>query len=129
MSRTTDISITRKADADLSARQYRFVTATASNGCALAGANARALGVLQNKPKSGEAAAIQTEGQTKVVAGGAFAVGDYVKSDANGKAVQVTGEAAGTIVELLGIALEAAAADGDIVEIQLIHGTLNRAAT
>lgn len=127
MSRTTDIAITRKADADLSANRYRFVTATASNGAALAGANARALGTLQNKPKSGEAASILTEGQTKVVAGGAFSVGDYVKSDANGKAVQVTGEAAGTIVELLGIALEAAAALDDIVEIQLVHGTLNRA--
>lgn len=127
MSRTTDISITRKADADLSASRYLFVVPTASNGCALAGANSRALGVLQNKPKSGEAATVLTEGQTKVVAGGAFAIGDYVKSDAAGKAVQVAAEAAGTIVELLGIALEAAGAAGDTVEIQLVHGTLNRA--
>lgn len=129
MSRTTDTGITRKADADLSANQYRFVTATASNGCALAGANARALGVLQNKPTSGKAATVITDGPTKVVAGGAFDPGDYVKSDANGKAVEVTGEAAGVIVELLGIALEAAGADGDIVEIFAMHGTLNRAAT
>lgn len=129
MSRTTDIAITRKADADLSANQYRFVTPTAANGCALAGANARALGVLQNKPTLGLAAEILTEGQTRVVAGGVFAIGDYVKTDANGRAVQVAGEAAGVIVELVGIALEAAAALGDIVEIQLMHGTLNRAVT
>lgn len=132
MSRTTDIAITRKADADLSAKQYFGVKLTAANGCDLAGASDAAggeavVGVLQNKPTSGKAAEVLTRGMTKVVAGGAFAVGDPLKTTAAGKFVKATGEAAGTLVHVVATAFEAAAADGDIVEAQLTHYVINRA--
>lgn len=135
MSRTTDIGITRKADADLSAKQYFAVKLTGTNGCDLAGASDAAggeaiVGVLQNKPTSGKAAEILLEGSvTKVAAGAAFAVGDPLKTDANGRFIKAAGEAAGTLVHVVATALEAAAALNDIVEVQLTHYVINRALT
>lgn len=123
---TNVLSITRKADADLSANQYQLVKATASNGCALAAANDRVLGVLQNKPNA-TAAEIQVAGIAKVKAGAAIAVGDYLKSDAAGKAITSTGEAVGTLVEIFGIALEAASALDDIITVLLTRVVINRA--
>lgn len=121
------LSITRKADADLSTKQYFLVKATAAGGCALAGANDRVLGVLTNDPASGKAAAVQTHGTARVVAGAAIAVGDYVKSDAAGKAVAAAGEAVGVLVEVFGLALEAAAADLNEIEVLLTRVVINRA--
>jgi hypothetical protein len=133
MSRTTDIAITRKADVDLSAKQFYAVKLTAANGCDLAGASDAAggeavVGVLQNKPTLGKAAEVLIEGSiTRGVAGAAFAVGDPLKTTAAGKFVKSTAEAAGTLVHVVGTALEAAAADLDVVEIQLTHYVINRA--
>lgn len=135
MSRTTYIGLTRKADSDLSAKQYFAVKLTATNGCDLAGASDAAggeaiLGVLQNKPTLGKAAEVMLPSSvTRVVAGAAFAVGDPLKVDANGRFIKATGEAAGTLVHVVATALEAAAALGDIVEAQLTHYVINRALT
>ena len=123
------LTITRSAGSDLSAKQFFAVKATADGGCDLAGANERVLGVLTNDPKTAGAAAVQVAGVARVVAGGAFAAGDYLKADAAGKAVKQTGEAAGTLVEVFAVALEAAAADGDQVEILLARAVVNNAAT
>lgn len=122
------LTITRGADSDLSAKQYFAVKATAT-GCDLAGDNERVLGVLTNDPTAAGAAAVQVAGVARITAGGAFAAGDYLKSDAAGKAVQQTGEAAGTLVEVFAIALEAAAADGDQVEALLTRAVVNNAAS
>ena len=133
MSRTTDIAITRKAGADLSGKQYFGVKFTAANACDVAGASDAAggeavLGVLQNKPTLNQAAEILTDGAiTRAVAGAAFAVGDPLKTDANGRFIKSTAEAAGTLVHVIATALEAAAALGDIVEVQLTHYVINRA--
>lgn len=120
------LALTEKADADLSAKQYFLVTKTAT-GVALAGANARVLGPLMDKPKSGEFGAVQVSGVAKVKAGAAIAIGDYLKSDAAGKAAVATGEAAGTLVEIFGIALEAATADLDVISVLLTRVVINRA--
>jgi hypothetical protein len=114
------LTITRKADADLSAKQYFLVKATATGVDLNTTLNGPVLGVLTNDPASGKAAAVQVVGVARVVAGAAFAAGDLLKSDANGKAIKQTGEAAGTLVHAFGIALEAAAADLDQVEVLLI---------
>jgi hypothetical protein len=133
MSRTTDIGITRKAAADLSAKQYFGVKLTANQGCDLAGASDAAggeavLGVLQNKPTLNQAAQILVDGSiTRVVAGAAFAVGDPLKTDANGRFIKSTAEAVGVLVHVVATALEAAAALGDVVEVQLTHYVINRA--
>lgn len=123
------LTITREADADLSASQYLCMKASADNGCALAGANEKVLGVLQNDPAADRAAAIQIEGVTRVKTGGAVAVGDYLKSDANGKAVAAAGEAAGVLVEVFAVALEAAAGADELINAHLTRVVINRAAT
>jgi hypothetical protein len=121
------LTITRKADADLSAKQYFLVKATATGVDLNTTLNGPVLGVLTNDPASGKGASVQVLGQARVVAGGAFAIGDYVKSDGAGKAIKQTGEAAGTLVHVIGQALEAAAADGDQVEILIKPQVVNNA--
>jgi hypothetical protein len=121
MSRTTDIAITRKADVDLSTKQFFAVKATANNGCDIAALNERALGILQNKPKLGQAAEVLlVPSLTRAVAGAAFAVADPLKVDANGRLI--TSPEAATD-KTVAFALEAAAALGDIVEVQLVRYT------
>jgi hypothetical protein len=120
------LSIPHKADADLSANQYYLLKRTAT-GVALAVANDRCLGVLVNKPKLGQDAAIQVAGVAKVRAGAAVAINDYVKADATGRAITSTGEAAGTLVEIIGIALDAASAAGDVIRVLLTRVIINRA--
>lgn len=124
-----DTEITRKADVDLSGatNRGRAVILTAANGCNLAGANGRAIGILDNTPVLGSAARIITGGTAKVRAGAAFAVGDYLKADAAGKAITSVGEAAGTLVEIFGIAMEAALAADELREVRLTRAVINRA--
>lgn len=112
-----DFERTYEAAADLDTKQY-FIIKLDANGKAALGAGATNLlvGVLQNEPKSGEGALVRHAGTTKVKAGGTIAIGDYVTSDANGKAVATT--TAGDVV--MGRAIEAAVAD-DVVEILMTH--------
>lgn len=108
---------TFKAAADLSLSQYRFVEVTAAqtvNAC-----NAItdvAVGVLQNDPNAaGLAAVVAIGGTTKVVAGAAIAAGARVAPTAVGKA-----QTAASTQFPIGIALDAAGADGDVIEILLM---------
>lgn len=112
-----DFERTFEAAADLDTKQY-FIVRLDTNGKAVlaAGATGLLIGVLQNEPKSGEGALVRFVGTTKVKAGGTIAIGDYVTSDANGKAVATT--TAGDVV--MGRALEAAVAD-DVVEILMTN--------
>ena len=73
------------------------------------------IGVQQDLPKIDEFVDVAVEGTTKARAGGVIAVHTYVKIDAAGKFVQ---GGAGTDRNW-GLALQAAAADGDIIEIKL----------
>ena len=112
------LEITRDANADLSANQYYFVKLIDDDTCDLAGANERAIGVLQDKPAEGEACAIRVTGTTICIAAEAIAVGKKVTPTAAGKGevVDAAGEWYG------GIALTAAAADGDEFELLLHPG-------
>jgi len=106
------------AEADLSAKQYFIVKiGAAANGVALAaGATQNILGILQNKPTQDQIANVRlcnAPGTSKVKAGGSITAGNWVTSDANGKAVATT--TAGDVV--IGRALEDAV-DGDVIEIE-----------
>jgi len=89
----------------------RFVTPV--NDQAVADENT--LGVSRTAAADTESVSIDVLGTTVVEAGAAVAAGATLKSDANGKAI--TWAASGAKVA---IALEAAAADGDFIEVLLI---------
>ncbi len=116
------VIVTFKAGADLRNARWRFVALGTADGTVVqAGANARVLGVLTNKPNTNEAAAVAVAGIVKVVAGGAITRGQLVRSDANGAAVPATAPGAswsGATENVAGIALENASTN-QLVEILL----------
>lgn len=97
-------TITLVAAADLSAHQYKFVSVDSSGTVNLTGNDAKADGVLMNKPKSGEAGTVAIAGVAKVKCGAAVTRGGNVASGANGAAKN-----AATASEVLGVALETGA--------------------
>lgn len=91
----------------------RFVTFGGAQG----GENAVALGVAATKADAaGDAVPVDVLGTTTVEAGAAFAVGADLACDANGKAQATNGT---TLTVVNARALEAAAADGDLVHVLL----------
>jgi len=89
----------------------RFVTPAGAQ----AGAGANTLGAARTDAASGAYLPVDVLGTAVVEAGAAVAAGASLKADANGKAITwVTSGAK------IGIALGAAAADGDLIEVLLI---------
>ena len=104
--------VTLEAGADLSAKQFFFVSVSSDGQIDPTGDGAYAAGVLQNDPSAaGRAAKVCTSGITKVYCGGVVTRGGPVASDANGKAVNA---ATGDVI--LGEALETGA-DGSVISI------------
>lgn len=105
-------TFTRKADADLSGKQYHFMWVTANGGTNIASLDTTSTlaGVLQNTPQSNEFATVAYAGVGKIVAGASITEGAYVTCNGSGRAVTVTsGDMAGARV------LQAAGADGEVV--------------
>lgn len=99
-----------EAGEDLTGQQFRFVKVDTAGKVVRAGNNELAIGVLQNKPDSGQAASVRCGGISKIVAGGVITAGDRVGSDSQGRA---KGGASAAVT--LGIALDAAAAAGEVI--------------
>lgn len=104
------------AAADLSAQQYKFVVLSAAGQVNVASTGgARAIGILQNKPRQGEAAQVIYEGESFLVAGGTINIGDMLKTDTSGRGVSTT-----TATDIVcAMALEAASAAGDIIRVRV----------
>lgn len=99
------------ADGDLSDKQFHAVKASTSvvKGAAIAGANERILGILQNAPKSGELATVATvRGRSsKCIAGtGGIAKGDELMVESGGALIKASGSAQ----KVVGVCIGAAAA-------------------
>lgn len=111
--------LTRLANADLSLKQFFAMKLVAGNKFDIVsnGAADVVVGWLQNKPTSGKigsvACGFDGGGTVKAIAGAAITEGTYVKVDNNGKLA--AGGGGGD--RNWGIALEAATADGDVIEI------------
>ncbi len=119
-----DFEKTFNAGEDLSSSKYLIVQLDASGNAEIGeGATDLLIGVLQNKPASGKPALVRFLGTTKVVASAAIAIGARVTSTSAGKAVTTTTDKD----VVVGRALEAASADGDIIEILLGNYTLSAA--
>lgn len=96
-------SIPYTASADLSALQYTFVKMSGDYSVAGAPAagGADAVGILQNDPVSGAAAAVAVAGQSKILLAATLTAGAKITTDANGAAVAATtgNTILGTLVE------------------------------
>lgn len=108
------------AAADLSAKQYvvmRFAAATTVNQCSevlVTGALKGPIGVLQNKPKSGEAASVALMGLSKVFGGGTITAGAPISYNSSGCVIDaVSGDT------VIGRGMETATTHGEIVTAML----------
>ena len=107
------------AGADLRTHQWKGVALSGLQTVTLQGASGITLGVLQNKPNTGEAAAVMESGQTPVYADGsgtAIAVGDRLYVNATGVFLKA---AVGTETNQIGVALEACTIAGGIISASL----------
>jgi len=110
------ILIPAVAGEDLSGKQYRFVRLSGANTVSAISATTQVpVGVLQNDPESGEAAAVAIAGVSKVEAGGTVTAGYVVTCDDQGRVVNAT--AGGYEV---GIAWTAASSAGELCTIQIL---------
>lgn len=103
-------TLTLEAAADLSGNQYAVMRVSAANKCNVASLATQStiVGVLQNKPKSGEFATVAFSGKSKCQAGNTITAGAPVTIDSSGRAIPVT---SGNLEIVFGQALDAAAAN------------------
>lgn len=107
-----------KANADLSAKQFRVMKMAAAHAVTVCAATTdKPVGVLQDAPTSGNPASVAFAGVTKAKAGGTIAAGDTVGCDANGAVVTYV-EGTDTTKYRVGIA-QSAGANGDIIDVLL----------
>ena len=115
------------AENDLSAKQFYAVELSAANQVDVCDAlDDLVIGVLQNKPEANQAAQVRMLGITRWVSDGsstAIAAGDYVRTDASGKAVKCP-TATEEHNRAAGIALSASSADGTIIDVFLTPGVM-----
>ncbi len=112
------LDITFKAAGDLSLLQYYFVKLDADGKVEACGHNEVSIGILQNAPDAeDEAARVRLLGTSKLVMNEAVDEGEMITStaDGDGEVVDAADEYAGAI------ALEAATAQNDIVEVLITH--------
>ena len=113
------------AGTDLRTKQYYIVRlaqpATTPYGVELGSSSIHvALGVLQNDPNMSETAVIRMEGTTKMVVKAAVRTGSPISVASDGIG-SPTGEKIGAGSFVIGIALEDASSNGDIIEVLLTH--------
>ena len=74
------------AEPDLSAKQYLVAIIGSATGKCMVSSQAgdQALGILQNKPQSGEAAKVRVVGISKALAAAAITAGAYLRAGATG---------------------------------------------
>jgi hypothetical protein len=98
------------AGADLSAKQYHFVIMASATTVNVATAITNApIGILQNKPESGQQAIVQISGVSKVVADGTVAAGNFIGTSADAQADAIS-PGTDTTVYMMGQCIQAASA-------------------
>ena len=108
--------VTYTAAAAITGGQVVYLSA-AGQVTATSAAHANVLGVAENDAATGAKVAITRGGVQRLTASAAVSVGAYVKSATAGKVATAT---IGTDPQsqVLGFALTAAAADGDVIDVQ-----------
>ncbi len=111
-----EIVLTQKAEGGAIEADLAVIQGTAADGVRLpAAAGDRAKGISALKADAaGKALPVIIQGPAVGTAAAAITAGTFVKvAGTTGKLTAVGGESAGTTVEVVGLALTAAAADGD----------------
>jgi len=109
-------TISLTAAADLSGKQFRFVSVDSSGKAAAPSDGDKAIGVLQNKPAAGQAATICISGVSQVNASAAIAAGAAVTCDGT-SGNEGDGKTAVSADYRLGIALTAASAADEVISV------------
>jgi hypothetical protein len=114
-----------KAGANLSAKQFFAVKLSSGNVVLTAAETDETIGILQNAPVQNDTADVlllNAGGTTKMIASGVISAGARVTVDTAGKAQAGTQTSAGSqpTKRSVGIAITAAAADGDTIEVMLL---------
>lgn len=115
------------AGADLSAKQNTFVKLSGTTVISAAAATDLPIGVLVNDPASGETAAVAVSGIVKLKASAAISVGALVGTTSTGLGVSLTA-GTDTTKYILGRAITAAGAAGDIITVAVNCANIARAA-
>ena len=105
------------AGADLSSSQYLAVQVAADGDIEVAATDGPAIGILQNEPTENQVAAVRVLGISKATAGAAIDEMVYVGAGTAGK-IETASAASG--LEVIGLSLTAAAADGDVITILVL---------
>lgn len=110
--------VTFKAAGDLSSKQFYFVKLDADGKVEACGANEVSIGILQNKPDvEDKAARVRIGGTSKLVMNETCDEGEAITSTSAGD-----GEVVDAGDEYFGaIALEAATAQDDVIEVLITH--------
>ena len=107
----------------LVAKQYYAVKQHTDGTLILAAAGTdKIVGILRNKPAVGAAALVRFLGTSKAIAGGTISVGAWVTATTDGTLIATTTDKDVVIGKYLGVA---AAASGDVIEVQLGIFTLS----
>jgi len=77
--------------ADYSTKQYYAMKVNASGLAEICGAGENALGILQDKPESGEVGCVMVLGESKAIYGATVAAGANLMTDASGRLITATG--------------------------------------
>ena len=106
------VGLTAAADLSAAGNQYKFVEIVGNNSVNVCnGATDRPVGVLQNRPKSGEAAEVVAIGVTKVQADAQLTAGLLIGTSADGQADAKT-VGTDTTEYIVGTVLQGASAAG-----------------
>jgi len=111
------------ASGDLSSYQFYVMKHASTAGACIVAVTAATdtlLGVLQNKPTSGQAAKIAFNGIPKVACETGIAAGDALTCSSTGRATKTTTD----LDQVIGFALVASVTAGDILPYQASRGTL-----
>lgn len=106
---------------DHSALQYRFMKPSTESAVAKCGAGERPIGVQMNVPSSNTGSQLEVAmpgGGAKLKLAGTVALGQLIKSDADGKGVVVAGAG-----EEYGARALKAGVSGDVIPVDVITGT------
>jgi hypothetical protein len=113
----SQVKVTLAAGADLSAWQYKIVKVSGTGVAKATAITDVPLGILQNTPTSGKMAEVAVSGVSKVVAGAAITAGTLVGIQVTNGKVKTIAAGTDTTQYVLGQALTAASADGDIITV------------